>query len=435
LLIPELKEFVNLCSSSAEFYARLTSIFVEIWTESTIIFLQHERWQNFQALEGTWLSKCREIFESKLKEEAFVDSLSRSIDCYSKMAKTAGIGLSYQYLSNLSSLLNNYFFEAFRDTIWRTPSHKIHSEGKFALFHYNHTVEKLKNRAPVLIVYAFINRYYILDLLPEVSIVRSLLNRGLDLFAADWGTPSANDKDLTLDYYVNNYLDKSVDKIREHSDSEKTSIFGYCWGGDLALIYAARHPEKVKNVITLATPVDFSLDNGLLSMWTKKINVESLVDAFGNAPSMMLNTAFALRSPVDYLHKYPHFFEKPRDVVSIMEFLATELWLYDSPPVIGEIYREIVKDCYQENLLINNRMKIGNRQIVNLKNITIPLLNIFARKDDLVAPNSSKALNDAVGSNDKSLMEFNSGHVGTCISSPAHRELWPKVGEWIANHS
>jgi len=80
-------------------------------------------------------------------------------------------------------------------------------------------------------------------------------------------------------------------------------------------------------------------------------------------------------------------------------------------------------------------MKIGNRQIVNLKNITMPLLNIFARKDDLVAPNSSKALNDAVGSTDKSLMEFNSGHVGTCISSRAHRELWPKVGEWIANHS
>jgi polyhydroxyalkanoate synthase subunit PhaC len=149
---------------------------------------------------------------------------------------------------------------------------------------------------------------------------------------------------------VNNYLDKSVDKIREHSDSEKISIFGYCWGGDLALIYAARHPEKVKNVITLATPVDFSLDNGLLSLWTKKINVESLVDAFGTAPSMMLNTAFALISPVDYLHKYPHFFEKPRDIESIMEFLATELWLYDSPPVIGEIYREIVKDCYQENL-------------------------------------------------------------------------------------
>src|SRR5437867_360612 len=108
----------------------------------------------------------------------------------------------------------------------------------------------------------------------------------------------------------------------------------------------------------------------------------------------------------------PHFFEKPRDIDSIAEFFATEMWLYDSPPVIGEIYRQFVKDCYQDNLLFKNRMKIGRRQTVNLKSIKVPFLNILAKKDDLVAPNSSIVLNDAVGSNDKSLMEFDSGHVG-----------------------
>jgi polyhydroxyalkanoate synthase subunit PhaC len=257
----------------------------------------------------------------------------------------------------------------------------------------------------------------------------------LDIFATDWGTPGAYDQDLTLHHYVNNYLDKSIDKIREHTGSEKVSLFGYCWGGDLALMYAALHPEKVKNLIVLATPGDFSLDNGLLSLWTKRVNTDSLIDAFGNVPSSMLNAAFALRSPIDYIHKYPHFFEKPRDIESIMEFIATETWLYDSPPVIGEIYRQFVNDCYQANLLIKNQMKIGKRQTVNLKNITAPFLNILAKKDDLVAPDSSRALNDAVGSTDKRLMEFNSGHVGACISLQAHKELWPKVGEWIASRS
>jgi polyhydroxyalkanoate synthase subunit PhaC len=335
----------------------------------------------------------------------------------------------------MGSQWNNYYIEPLRDTLWRTPSHIVHSEGKFALFHYNHTEEKIKDKAPVLIVYAFINRHYILDLLPEVSIVHSLLMKGLDLFAADWGTPSPYDHNLTLDYYVNNYFDKSIDKIREHTNSEKVSIFGYCWGGDLALIYAAQHPEKVKSLITLATPGDFNLDNGLLSIWTKKVNASALVDSFGNLPGIFLNSAFALRSPIDYLHKYPHFFEKPRDIKSIIEFFATEMWLYDSPPVIGEIYRQFVKDLYQENLLIKNQMKTRNGQIVNLKNITAPFLNIVAKKDDLVAPDSSKALNDAVGSNHKTLMEFNSGHVGACISTQAHKELWPKVGEWVAKHS
>ena len=88
-------------------------------------------------------------------------------------------------------------------------------------------------------IYAFINRHYILDLLPEVSVVRNLLNQGLDIFATDWGTPSAYDKSLTLAHFVNKYMDKSVDLIRRITNSDKLTLFGYCWGGDLALMYAA----------------------------------------------------------------------------------------------------------------------------------------------------------------------------------------------------
>ena len=433
--LDESNEFVNSCSASAEFYSTLASVFTDVYLASMGYFLENKNWQNFQDLEKTWLSKCRTIFETRFREDGFVNSLSNAIDCYSKFALTTGLGQWYQNISNLTSLWNNFFIEPLRDTLWRTPSHKLHSEGKFALFHYNHADKRANGKAPVLIIYAFINRHYILDLLPQVSIIRSLLASGLDIFATDWGTPSSYDQDLTLHHYINNYLDKSVDKIREHTNSDKVSIFGYCWGGDLAIMYAALYPEKVKNLITLATPGDFSLDDGLLSLWTKRMNVNSLVDTFGNAPSMMINGAFALRSPIDYIHKIPHFFEKPRDIESIAEFFATEMWLYDSPPVIGEIYRQFVKDCYQDNLLVKNQMKIGRGQTVNLKSIKVPFLNILAKKDDLVAPNSIRVLNDAVGSTDKSLMEFNSGHVGACISPKAHKELWPKVGDWIASRS
>jgi polyhydroxyalkanoate synthase subunit PhaC len=428
-------EFTNSCSSSVEFFGTLANVFTDVYLASIGYFLENKNWQDMQELEKIWLSKCRDIFDSRFRAEGFINSLSNAVDCYSKFALTTGMGQWYQNISNLTSLWNNVFIEPLRDTIWRTPSHRLHSEGKFALFHYNPGDVKMDTKEPLLIIYAFINRHYILDLLPQVSIVRSLLAKGLDIFATDWGTPSAYDQDLTIHHYVNNYLDKSIDKIREHTGSEKVSLFGYCWGGDLALMYAALHPEKVKNLITLATPGDFSLDNGLLSLWTKRVNVDSLINSFGNVPSIMLNAAFALRSPIDYIHKYPHFFEKPRDIESIMEFIATEMWLYDSPPVAGEIYRQFVNDCYQANLLIKNRMKIANGHTVNLENIAAPFLNILAKKDDLVAPNSSRALNDVVGSIDKSLMEFNSGHVGACISLQAHKELWPKVGDWIASRS
>jgi polyhydroxyalkanoate synthase subunit PhaC len=86
------------------------------------------------------------------------------------------------------------------------------------------------------------------------------------------------------------------------------SLSGYCWGGDLALMLAVLHPEKIKNIITLATPGDFSVDNNLLSIWARSINPDAIVDGFGNIPGALINSAFLLRSPIEYLHKYPHFF-------------------------------------------------------------------------------------------------------------------------------
>jgi len=217
LPVGESNEFVNSCSSSAEFYSTLASVFTDVYLASMGYFLENKNWQNFQDLEKTWLSKCRTIFETRFREDGFVNLLSNAIHCYSKFALTTGLGQWYQNISNLTSLWNNFFIEPIRDTLWRTPSHKLHSEGKFALFHYNHADKRPNGKAPVLIIYAFINRHYILDLLPQVSIIRSLLASGLDIFATDWGTPSSYDQDLTLHHYINNYLDKSVDKIREHT--------------------------------------------------------------------------------------------------------------------------------------------------------------------------------------------------------------------------
>jgi polyhydroxyalkanoate synthase len=267
----------------------------------------------------------------------------------------------YKSLSNKSSAWNNDFIDPVRDTLFRTPSEKICEIEKYSLFHYNRLstaddTEKgnnpvgQNNTTPLLVIYAFINRHYILGLLPEVSVTRNLLNQGLDIFATDWRTSSAYDKSLTIGHFVNKYLDKSIDFIRKVTKSDKVSLLGYCWGGDLALMYAAIHPEKVKNLITIATPGDFDLDDSLLSVWTKAIKENYLLNAFGNLPGIVLNAAFVLRNPVEYSHKYFHFFEQPRSLEETAEFLATEAWVYDSPPIIGEIYREFTEYCYRSKV-------------------------------------------------------------------------------------
>jgi class III poly(R)-hydroxyalkanoic acid synthase PhaC subunit len=389
---------------------------------------------DFVTAEKKALALARTVFEDRFDDPEFLASLARAVNDFSKWAKLSGYAILYQTLSSLSSLWNNTYVEPVRDSIGRTPFSKTHSDGNFSLFHYDRQVKSEVQRNPILVVYAFINRHYILDLLPDLSVVRNLLGQGFDIYATDWATPGAYDRELTINHYVNNYLDHAVDHVRKRS-SRKVTILGYCWGGDLALMYASLHPEKVANVVTLATPGDFSLDNSILAKWTRAIDADALVDAFGNAPSAMLNAAFLARSPIDFFHKYPHFFERPRELEAIKQFLATEMWLYDSPPVAGEIFRQFVNDCYKSNLLILNKMELAKGQLIDLRKMTMPYLNVIASNDDLVAPASSRTINNAIGSTDKTSLEFKSGHVGLCTSSAAHNELWPRVGSWLKEQS
>jgi polyhydroxyalkanoate synthase subunit PhaC len=483
-----LDAYIDAFASSIEFYSRLNSAFIdavsipftdareeireirnEIRPEEFFYCNQQQQQELYRKIEKIVFSKIRNKFDSNFREKTFVDSLSEFVESYCNLANITGMGFLYQKITNLNSFWNNMFIEPIRSTWGRTPSHKIKLDDKYSLMHYDlhqqegkeeektsHNSENnnIKQRSkiitkkdnegkkpyetsittPLLIIYAFINRHYILDLLPDSSIVQNFQRQGFDVFATNWGTPSAYDKELTIGHYVNNYLVKMVDYIIEHTGSDKISLFGYCWGGNLALMLAALHPEKIKNIIAFATPGDFSIDNNLLSVWTRSINADSLIDAFGNVPGSFINNAFLLRTPINNLHKYPHFFLEGRlkDIESIVEFVTTETWLYDSRPIIGQIYKQFVQDCYQKNLFIKNEMVIsGNNNPIALNKINHPFLNVIASKDDLVAPASSKALNDMIGSSDKSIMEFNSGHVGACISSRAHEELWPSVGNWL----
>ena len=173
-------------------------------------------------LEKIVRSRISNIFNLKFREEDFVSTLSDSVASYSALAKSTGFGQVYQGASIWWANWNNNFIEPIRDTFWRTPSYKIAELEKYSLFRYasarptsDITPAKTSNAVPLLIVYAFINRHYILDLVPEVSMVRNLLKQGFDIYATDWGTPSAYDKDLTIGHFVNSYMDKSVDLIRE----------------------------------------------------------------------------------------------------------------------------------------------------------------------------------------------------------------------------
>jgi len=239
---------------------------------------------------------------------------------------------------------------------------------------------------------------------------------------------------LTIEHYAHDYIGNAVDKIKEITGSDNVSLFGYCWGGLFALIYAASYPENVKNLILHATPVDMSQDRVVVENWTAHMDADKLVDTLGNVPGWFVNSAFILRNPVETFLKYPIFFGKPKSLQEIQQFFWIETWLYDSKPIIGETYREIINKICKKNLLMKNKMQIGDH-CIDLKNITMPTLNILGSYDDLVPPQSSRPITSMIGSADKKLIEFPTGHVGLCIGQRAHKQLWPEVGNWLAQRS
>jgi len=147
------------------------------------------------------------------------------------------------------------------------PKELIYEEDKLKLYRYSRS-EPNTCRTPVLVVYALVNRQYMLDLQPDRIMIRNLLNLGLDVFIIDWGYPNKADMYLTLDDYINGYIDNCVDVVRKVTQSDKVNLMGICQGGTFSAIYAALNPDKIQNLVTLVAPIDFSTNEGLLFNWS-----------------------------------------------------------------------------------------------------------------------------------------------------------------------
>lgn len=306
----------------------------------------------------------------------------------------------------------------------------IYQEDSLVLYHFKSRTKK-QNAVPLLIVYALVNRPYMADLQDGRSMIQGLLDEGVDVYLIDWGYPVSADKYLTLDDYINGYIDRCVDVICEKHKRKNINLLGICQGGAFSLCYTALHQAKVKNLITTVTPVDFHTKDDLLSHMVKGIDIDQIVDAMGNIPGEMLNATFLTLKPYSLMgQKYVDLVNILDDKDKAMNFMRMEKWIFDSPDLAGEAYREFIKQFYQENGLVKGTVKIGN-DVVDLGKITIPVLNIYARDDHLVPPDASKALEGCINSKDYQSLEFPGGHIGIYVSGKAQKMIPPSVAKWL----
>jgi polyhydroxyalkanoate synthase len=144
-----------------------------------------------------------------------------------------------------------------------------------------------------------------------------------------------------------------------------------------------------------------------------------------------MNFGFLMLQPFQLnFQKYTDMLDLMDSEEKLVSFLRMEEWIFDSPDQAGEAYRQFLKDFFQQNKLIKGEVELDGKR-VDLSNITMPVLNIYADKDHLVPPPSSRALEQYVGSKDYTAKGFPVGHIGMYVSGKAQRDLAPAIAEWV----
>jgi polyhydroxyalkanoate synthase subunit PhaC len=306
----------------------------------------------------------------------------------------------------------------------------VFRDDKIVLYRYK-PIAKPAGVTPLLISYALVNRPYMMDLQQDRSLIRRLLEQGLDIYLIDWGYPNGADRFLDLDDYINGFLHNCLQHVLDEHRIDAANVLGVCQGGTFSLCYTALNPERVKNLVTMVTPVDFRTPENLLSKWAQDMDVDAVVDSSGNVSGEMLNMAYVSLMPFRLMQqKYVSLVDILKDPRQVENFMRMEKWIFDSPDQSGDAFRQFTKWFFQENRLVKGTVELGGRK-VDLKQITQPVLNIYGRQDHLVPPSASIPMERYIGSKDYTAFEMDVGHIGMYVSGKSQKALPETIAQWL----
>ncbi len=306
----------------------------------------------------------------------------------------------------------------------------VFRDDKITLYRFK-PIAKPAGVTPVLISYALVNRPYMMDLQNDRSLIRRLLEQGLDVYLIDWGYPDGADRFVDLDDYINGYIHRCMQFVMDQHGIDQVNLLGVCQGGTFSLCYTALHPERVKNLILMVTPVDFKTPENLLSKWAQDMDVDAVVGSSGNVSGEMLNMAYVSLMPFRLMQqKYVSLVDILKDPRQVENFMRMEKWIFDSPDQAGEAFRQFTQWFFQENRLIKGTVELGGEK-VDLKNIKMPVLNIFGKQDHLVPPSASIPLANLTGSQDYTAFEMDVGHIGMYVSGKSQKQLPENIAKWL----
>jgi polyhydroxyalkanoate synthase len=344
-----------------------------------------------------------------------------------------------------------------------TPREVVWTKNKAKLYRYRHADGGTNGRrrpVPILLIYGFVLKPYILDLVPGNSLVEYLVEEGFDVYLLDFGISGSEDTGLSIEDFVLDYIGDAVRKVLETSGAEEISLFGHSQGGTLCVVYASLFPGgPLKNLVLLSTPTEFAPRNpGPLGLWTlASRNGGTFFDPaivprfFGNLPtdlaSQLINSSASLQATATSmvarpfgrgLSVYDPVLREVREWAerdaSVRSWLAVSKWVDDAAPFPGETFRRWVRDFYQRDKLVKGKMRLRGRRVA-LSDIRCAVLNVSGKWDHVVPPSQTGATTLLARSPDKEYVSLDAGHVGMLVGPGAKGSLWSRVRDWLAPRS
>lgn len=283
------------------------------------------------------------------------------------------------------------------------------------------------NGPTVLFVPSLINRAYILDLMPDASMLRWLARQGLHPLLLDWGWPSEVERHFSLTDYIAGRLERALAAV-----PGKVILAGYCMGGLLALAAALRARSTGHDITALAllaTPWDFHATNPEIAHMVAASMpfMEAALQFSNTLPIDVLNMFFALVDPYGVGEKYRNFAGQDKDSDRARRFVAMEDWLADGVPLVAQVARETLSGWYGANSTAHGQWRITGLPI-DPAQLQIPCFCAIPTRDKLVPAASAKALASRL--KNVKIVEPQVGHIGMVAGTHAENALWQPFKEW-----
>ena len=282
----------------------------------------------------------------------------------------------------------------------------------------------------LLIVPAPIKRPYIWDLAPEVSAVRRCLGAGARVFLADWQSAPPH-------FGLRDYAERLILDCLDAAGHEPAILLGHSLGGLFAAIFAALHPERVRGVGLLATPLRFGTDARVFSEMAASLDPQALPDRL---PGSYVSAASFNVAPGTFgWERWVDGALSLGDPAGWHTHLQVERWTLDEFALPRSLVGELVALMVREDRFARGTLEIDGRSAAPSR-LAAPLLCVVDPRCAVVPPETVLPVFEAAASRDKTLLHYEHDigvglqHVGPLVSRRAHRSLWPKIARWINTH-